>query len=223
MCAHVCDVALCGNTVRNVALGLWLVGHPCCTSSFDKYTFCEMSTDKNAFQQQLTLNNILHAKKVYPISNLYISSFWAQSEVSINLCFSKYCPTTTTSLRPVQEAFGRKTYVKCNRSKVSSNVIILSDRLSSGTPSRWGSQRSCICKSADFIINEQVISTQKQKPRFWVDLQNEDEKQIENMSFCKFVQHLGLQGNLRLCCLIVSTHFFRRSFAVILKCFVADL
>jgi len=28
MCAHVFDVALCGNTVRNVALGLWLVGHP---------------------------------------------------------------------------------------------------------------------------------------------------------------------------------------------------
>jgi len=23
------DVALSGNTVRNVALGLWLVGHPC--------------------------------------------------------------------------------------------------------------------------------------------------------------------------------------------------
>jgi len=29
MCVHVYDVALCGNTVRNVALGLWLVGHPC--------------------------------------------------------------------------------------------------------------------------------------------------------------------------------------------------
>jgi len=27
MCAHVYDVALCGNT-RNVAVGLWLVGHP---------------------------------------------------------------------------------------------------------------------------------------------------------------------------------------------------
>jgi len=27
MCAHVYDVALYGNTVRNVALGLWLVGH----------------------------------------------------------------------------------------------------------------------------------------------------------------------------------------------------
>jgi len=29
MCAHVFHVALCGNTIRNVALGLWLVGHPC--------------------------------------------------------------------------------------------------------------------------------------------------------------------------------------------------
>jgi len=29
MCAHVCDVALCVSAVRNVALGLWLVGHPC--------------------------------------------------------------------------------------------------------------------------------------------------------------------------------------------------
>jgi len=28
MCVHVYDVVLCGNTVRNVALGLWLVGHP---------------------------------------------------------------------------------------------------------------------------------------------------------------------------------------------------
>jgi len=28
MCAHVYDVALCGNTVRNVAVGFWLVGHP---------------------------------------------------------------------------------------------------------------------------------------------------------------------------------------------------
>jgi len=26
---HVYDMALCGSTVRNVALGLWLVGHPC--------------------------------------------------------------------------------------------------------------------------------------------------------------------------------------------------
>jgi len=26
MCAHVHDVALCDNTVRNVALGFWLVG-----------------------------------------------------------------------------------------------------------------------------------------------------------------------------------------------------
>jgi len=26
--AHVYDVALCDNTVRNVALGLWLVGYP---------------------------------------------------------------------------------------------------------------------------------------------------------------------------------------------------
>jgi len=29
MCAHMYDVALCGNTVRNVALGLSLVDHPC--------------------------------------------------------------------------------------------------------------------------------------------------------------------------------------------------
>jgi len=29
VCAHVYDVALCGNTVRNVALDLWLVGHHC--------------------------------------------------------------------------------------------------------------------------------------------------------------------------------------------------
>jgi len=29
MCAHVYGVALCGNTVKNVALGLWLVGHFC--------------------------------------------------------------------------------------------------------------------------------------------------------------------------------------------------
>jgi len=29
ICARVYDVALCGNTMRNVALGLWLVGHPC--------------------------------------------------------------------------------------------------------------------------------------------------------------------------------------------------
>jgi len=28
MRAHVCDVALCGNIVRNVALGLGLIGHP---------------------------------------------------------------------------------------------------------------------------------------------------------------------------------------------------
>jgi len=28
MCAHVYDVAFCGNTVRNVALRLWLVGNP---------------------------------------------------------------------------------------------------------------------------------------------------------------------------------------------------
>jgi len=27
-CAHVYDVALCGNTVRNVVLGPWQVGHP---------------------------------------------------------------------------------------------------------------------------------------------------------------------------------------------------
>ena len=30
ICAHAYDVAFCANTVRNVALGLWLVGHPCC-------------------------------------------------------------------------------------------------------------------------------------------------------------------------------------------------
>ena len=29
MCAHLYDVALCVNTVRNVALGIWLVGHRC--------------------------------------------------------------------------------------------------------------------------------------------------------------------------------------------------
>ena len=29
MCDNVYDVALWGNTVRNVALGLWLVGQPC--------------------------------------------------------------------------------------------------------------------------------------------------------------------------------------------------
>jgi len=29
MCALVYDVALYCNTVRNVAVGLWLVGHPC--------------------------------------------------------------------------------------------------------------------------------------------------------------------------------------------------
>ena len=29
MCVNVYDVTLCGNTVRSVALGLWLVGHPC--------------------------------------------------------------------------------------------------------------------------------------------------------------------------------------------------
>ena len=28
MCVHVYDVALCGNTIRYVAVGLWLVGHP---------------------------------------------------------------------------------------------------------------------------------------------------------------------------------------------------
>jgi len=28
MCANVYDVALCDNIVRNVALGLWLDGHP---------------------------------------------------------------------------------------------------------------------------------------------------------------------------------------------------
>jgi len=28
MCALVCDVAHFGNTVRNVTIGLWLVGHP---------------------------------------------------------------------------------------------------------------------------------------------------------------------------------------------------
>jgi len=28
-CTHVYDVALCGNTVRNVDLDLGLVGHPC--------------------------------------------------------------------------------------------------------------------------------------------------------------------------------------------------
>ena len=31
MCAHVHDVALCSNTVRNVALCLWLVSHSCFT------------------------------------------------------------------------------------------------------------------------------------------------------------------------------------------------
>jgi len=29
MCPHMYDVALCANTVRNLALGLELVGHPC--------------------------------------------------------------------------------------------------------------------------------------------------------------------------------------------------
>jgi len=29
MCAYVYDVALCGNTERKVAIGLWLVDHPC--------------------------------------------------------------------------------------------------------------------------------------------------------------------------------------------------
>jgi len=28
MCAYVYDVALCGNTVKNMARGHWLVGHP---------------------------------------------------------------------------------------------------------------------------------------------------------------------------------------------------
>jgi len=27
MCTHVYDVALCSNAVKNVVLGLWLVGH----------------------------------------------------------------------------------------------------------------------------------------------------------------------------------------------------
>ena len=27
MCVHLCDAALCRNTVKNMALGLWLVGH----------------------------------------------------------------------------------------------------------------------------------------------------------------------------------------------------
>ena len=31
MCAHVYDVALCGVAVRNVSLGLRLLGHPCPT------------------------------------------------------------------------------------------------------------------------------------------------------------------------------------------------
>jgi len=29
MCPHVYDMALCCNTATNVALGLWVVGHPC--------------------------------------------------------------------------------------------------------------------------------------------------------------------------------------------------
>jgi len=29
MCAHTYDVTLCGDTVRNVAHGLWLVDQPC--------------------------------------------------------------------------------------------------------------------------------------------------------------------------------------------------
>jgi len=29
MCVFVYDVAHFGNTVRNVTIGLWLVGHPC--------------------------------------------------------------------------------------------------------------------------------------------------------------------------------------------------
>jgi len=33
MCVNVYDVALCRNTVRNVALGLWLVGHCWFTTS----------------------------------------------------------------------------------------------------------------------------------------------------------------------------------------------
>jgi len=39
MCAHVDNVALCCNTVRNVALGLWLVGHPCIALYSAQQTF----------------------------------------------------------------------------------------------------------------------------------------------------------------------------------------
>jgi len=31
---HVYDVALCGNTARNVTFGHWLVGHPCFRSCY---------------------------------------------------------------------------------------------------------------------------------------------------------------------------------------------
>jgi len=47
VCAHVYDVALCGNTVRNVALDLWLVGHHCYikrevyTHYLNSWAFCK--------------------------------------------------------------------------------------------------------------------------------------------------------------------------------------
>jgi len=44
MCAHVYDVALCGSTVRNVALGLWLVGRPwtTCFALFEWFVWAEL-------------------------------------------------------------------------------------------------------------------------------------------------------------------------------------
>ena len=37
-CVPMCDVALCSNTVKYVALGLWLVGHPCNLRSAQRLT-----------------------------------------------------------------------------------------------------------------------------------------------------------------------------------------
>jgi len=59
MCAHVYDAALCGSTVRIVALGLWLVGHTCPRKYVENKTFVF-----------LWLTKILH------LVSLIVSSYW---------------------------------------------------------------------------------------------------------------------------------------------------
>jgi len=69
MCAHVYDVALCSNTVRNVALGLWLVGHSW-FRGFEQYPWKVMTGQSTSHNCDFTvLNGFL--KSILPHKSMW--------------------------------------------------------------------------------------------------------------------------------------------------------